>query len=97
MTEGGLVLPTKPAGLGWWPTTFSKVGLPVASPKLQRVGPISAPLFGKVAPTETSVWIAPRSLARHYFDVSDPYLFSCLSDNLSRTLTRCPLLGVMNY
>ena len=37
MTEGDLVLPTKLAGLGWWPIIFSKVGLAAASQKLQRV------------------------------------------------------------
>ena len=37
MTEGDLVLPTKLAGLGWWPIIFSKAGLAAASQKLQRV------------------------------------------------------------
>jgi hypothetical protein len=72
-TEGDSVLPIRLAGPGWWRTTFFKVELAVASPKPQRVRLISAQLFDKVAPTESSVWIAPRSLARHYFDVSDPY------------------------
>jgi len=45
MTEGDLVLPTKPAGQGWWRTIFFKVGQAAASPKLQRVRLISAPLF----------------------------------------------------
>ena len=74
MMEGDLVLPTKPAGLGWWRITSSRVGPAAASPKLQRVRLKPASLFDKATPTEPSVWIAPRSLARHYFDVSGPYL-----------------------
>jgi len=74
MTEGDLGLPTKLAGLGWWRTISFKVGPAAASQKLQRVRPISISLFDTLTPTELTVWIAPRSLARHYFDVSDPYL-----------------------
>lgn len=73
MTEGDSVLPIKPVGQGWWRTIFFKVGQAAASPKLQRVRLISAPFSDEVTRTEPSVWIAPRSLARHYFDVSETH------------------------
>lgn len=54
MTEGDLVPPTKPAGLGWWRTIFSRVGPPVACPKLQRVRFISTSPFDEAIAIESS-------------------------------------------
>ena len=73
MTEGDLGLRTKLVGLDWWRTIFFKVGPAAASPKLQRVRLISALLSDKMTPTEISALTAPRSFARHYFQVSNPY------------------------